>query len=411
EASVRAFVTLNLDGARLAADASTARYKAGRPLSRVDGLPVGIKDIFETEDMPTERGSAFHAGDRTGRDAAHVYALRRGGAVIVGKTVTTEFAMARPGPTRNPFDETRTPGGSSSGTAAGVAAGMFLAGTGSHARGSVIRPASYCGNYAIKPTFGAINRGGCTDVFKSQDHIGVHAGGLRDMWMVARFLSEKAGPDPGHPGLYGPAELTQSSKPRRVAALKTRGWDLTDGASRQAFETFLEALERAGVAVLREADEPRLAEYERLLRDATRVWSKISTYELRWPMQVYRDKDPSLLAPWIVAAVERGETMTLEDYRTALLERDQLRRLHEALHHEIDCYVTLSSPGPAPEGMDVGDAVFNEPSSLLGCPALNAPLLAVDGLPLGVQIMGFAHHDARVCAYAAWMAEAILGAD
>lgn len=403
EPQVKAFVVLNIEGARAAADASTARYKANAALSPVDGMPMGIKDIFETEDMPTQRGSDFHIDDHTGRDAAHVYALRHGGAVFLGKTVTTEFAMARPGPTRNPFDFERTPGGSSSGAAAGVAAGMFIAGTGSHARGSVIRPAGYCGNYAIKPTFGAINRGGCTDVFKSQDHIGVHAGTLGDMWAVAKFMSDKAGSDPGYPGLYGPVHAPAELRPRRVAVLETRGWGLTDAQSQETFTRFTRELSRMGVDVIRKADNPLLAEYERVLLDVTDIWSNVSTYELRWPMQTYRDKDPSKLAPWIVAAVERGERMTLEDYRLTLLRRDYLRSLHHSLEHDIDCYVTLSSPGPAPKGMDVGDAVFNEPSSLLGCPAINVPLLAAEGMPLGVQLMGFPHGDQRLGDIAAWL--------
>jgi Asp-tRNA(Asn)/Glu-tRNA(Gln) amidotransferase A subunit family amidase len=157
---VKAFVSTHLPNARAAADASTERYRKGRPLSPVDGLPIGIKDVFETQDMPTQMNSPLFSDWHTGRDSVHVYVLRRAGALIVGKTVTTEFAQATPGPTRNPFDLTRTPGGSSSGSCAAVGAGMLPVATGSQVRGSIIRPAGYCGNYALKPTFGALNQQG-----------------------------------------------------------------------------------------------------------------------------------------------------------------------------------------------------------------------------------------------------------
>jgi Asp-tRNA(Asn)/Glu-tRNA(Gln) amidotransferase A subunit family amidase len=159
EPVVRAWVVLNQDGAREAADASTARWQAGRPLSAIDGMPVGIKDLLETRDMPTQMGCPAYRGNFPKRDNAAVWALRQAGAVVLGKTVTTELGGAHPGPTTNPFDQTRTPGGSSSGSAAAVGAGMVPATLGTQVGGSVIRPASYCGNYALKPTQGGINRG------------------------------------------------------------------------------------------------------------------------------------------------------------------------------------------------------------------------------------------------------------
>ena len=145
DATVQAFVTLNLEGARKAADAAGKRYKAGKPLSMVDGCPVAIKDIIATADMPTQMNSPAFKGWQSGQDAACVAALRKGGAVIVGKTVTTEFAIGFSGPTTNPFDATRTPGGSSSGTAASVGAGMVPVGLGTQTQASTLRPASYCG--------------------------------------------------------------------------------------------------------------------------------------------------------------------------------------------------------------------------------------------------------------------------
>jgi Asp-tRNA(Asn)/Glu-tRNA(Gln) amidotransferase A subunit family amidase len=161
EDGVGAFVTLNLEGARAAADASTERWKSGSALSPIDGMPVGIKDIMETADMATEQGSPLFVGWQGKRDCAAVAALRQAGAVVLGKTVTTEFAASHPSTTRNPWDHSRTPGGSSSGSAAAVGSGMIPAALGSQVIGSIIRPSSFCGCVGFKPSVGGINRGGC----------------------------------------------------------------------------------------------------------------------------------------------------------------------------------------------------------------------------------------------------------
>jgi len=201
EPVVKAWVVLNLPGAREAADASTDRYRQGRPISSIDGMPIGIKDLIETKDMSTGHGCAAFAGNHTRRDSAIVRALRDAGAVILGKTVTTEMGGAFPGPTTNPFDPSRTPGGSSSGSAAVIGARMVPAAIGTQVGGSLIRPASYCGNCAVKPTMGALHRGERQGY--SQSHVGVHAGSLTDMWRVAIEIARRAGGDPGHPGLFG----------------------------------------------------------------------------------------------------------------------------------------------------------------------------------------------------------------
>jgi len=159
EPVVKAFAALSEASARAAADASAARWKGGRPLSAIDGMPVGIKDLLETKDMPTGMGCGAYRDNFPKRDNAAVWALRQAGAVIVGKTVTAELGGAEPGPTRNPFDAARTPGGSSSGSAAAVGARMLPAAIGTQVGGSIIRPAGFCGNVALKPTQGAVNRG------------------------------------------------------------------------------------------------------------------------------------------------------------------------------------------------------------------------------------------------------------
>ena len=217
EPAVKAWVVLNSPGAREAADASTERYRGGRPLSSIDGMPIGVKDLIETKDMPTEHGCAAFAGNNPRRDSAIVRALRDAGAIILGKTVTTEMGGAFPGPTTNPFDPGRTPGGSSSGSAAAIGARMVPAAIGTQVGGSIIRPASYCGNCALKPTMGALHRGERQGY--SQSHVGVHAGSLADMWHVAIEIARRAGGDPGQPGLFGPPEL-----PRHCARRASPSW-------------------------------------------------------------------------------------------------------------------------------------------------------------------------------------------
>ena len=222
EPGVGAFVCHDIAAARAAADRSSARWRDGRPLSLIDGMPLGIKDIIETADMPTEQGSPLFVGWRTGRDAASVVALREAGAVILGKVVTTEFAATEPRGTRNPWDSERTPGGSSSGSAAAVACGMVPAALGTQVVGSILRPASFCGCVGFKPSVGGINRGGSYDYFSQS--CGVLAASLEDAWLVAVNIAARAGGDPGYPGLQGPSE-----PPRRNVLARWRCCKHPDG--------------------------------------------------------------------------------------------------------------------------------------------------------------------------------------
>src|ERR1700723_1129465 len=183
EPRIGAFVHTNLPAARAAAELSTERWRAGKPLSAIDGIPVGIKDIIETADMPTEMGSPLFAGWGPEKDAANGRALRDAGAVILGKTVTTEFAASEPRGTRNPWNIAHTPGGSSSGSAASVAAGIISAGLGTQVISSTVRPASYCGTVGFQPTVNALNRQGRPD-FPSQSCTGILGASLEDTWQI-----------------------------------------------------------------------------------------------------------------------------------------------------------------------------------------------------------------------------------
>src|SRR5437763_4339772 len=245
--NVGAFVCHDSASARAAADRSAARWRDGHPLSSIDGMPLGIKDIIETADMPTEQGSPLFIGWRAGRDAASVAALREAGAVILGKVVTTEFAATEPRGTRNPWDRERTPGGSSSGSAAAVACGMVPAALGTQVVGSILRPASFCGCIGFKPSVAGLNRGGSFHYF-SQSCPGVLAASLEDAWLVAVNIAARAGGDPGYPGLQGPPEPPPAQRPRALAVLQTAGWEDAAPDARHAFETAAARLAEAGIA-------------------------------------------------------------------------------------------------------------------------------------------------------------------
>ena len=411
EPAVKAFVTLNLDGARKAADASTERYRAGRPLSELDGMPVGIKDVHETEDMPMQVGSPIFEGWSSGWDGACVYALRKAGAAIVGKTVTTEFAFATPGPTRNPWDKTRTPGGSSSGSGAAVGARMIPAATGSQVRGSILRPAAYCGAYTLKASYGAINSLGGFPSAPSLIHVGFITGTLADMWIASHCISRIAGGDPGHPSLAGPPTLPRPEKPRRLIRLDTAGWTATTEETKAAFDEYLGTLAGAGIEIACRSDDPEIEAYERDLMTLRDVIALILTYEGRWPLAMYADRYWELLSPRVQERVVAGRELTPEDYAQALEWCVAFRARHEVFADRADGFITLNQVDPAPTGMPVGDMVYGEPSSVAGCPALNLPLLSVGGMPLGIQLMGYFREDRRIVANAHWLVHTARGID
>jgi len=409
EEDVMAWEIINTDAARAAADEAGARYKAGVPLSLVDGMPVGVKDLIETVDMPTEFGSELFKGHQPLRDAASVYAMRKGGAVVLGKTVTVTFGGGDPARTRNPHDTSRTPGGSSSGTAAAVGGATIPVAIGTHARGSTIRPASFCGTYALKGTFGAINRQGVFSAADSMDHLGVFGGSLSDMWISARHMAKLGGGDPGYPGLFGGDAPPAPKKPARLIRLDTAGWDQTDDATKAAYEEFLGTLTDAGVEIFSRADDPAIESYEQVFADMPELWRSLYRFEFQWPMLQYKERYPDQIPPRLLMGLKEAEGLSQAEYREALNRRVRIRDLHRQLCLRADAFITLSSPGPGPVGMDQGSAVYNEGSSVLGAPAISLPLLAVEGAPVGVQILGQFDEDERLTAVGRWIAEDHFG--
>ncbi len=416
EPVLRALAATDIEGAREAADASAGRWRAGRPLSPVDGMPVGIKDLLETRTMPTEMGCRAYRGNFPKRDNAAVWALRQAGAVVLAKTVTSELGGAHPGPTTNPFDPARTPGGSSSGSAAAVAAGMLPAAIGSQVGGSIVRPAGYCGNIALKPSRGAINRG--ERQASSQSVNGVHANSIEDMWRVAAEIAKRAGGDPGHRGLAGPEDPPPAEKPGRLLAIEGAGWSMLDDASKEAFGRLLEAVEAAGVTVLRPADDPALAALDAELMQASPICYAIIGWEGRWLYRSLADRGPDAISFRARRSLEAAEAMSVADYHAALDGREAAQAAWARALEVVDGALMLSCPGPAhvwagdrpgepPMARPTGDAVFNTPASILFAPAVSMPLIAVGGLPVGAQVMGGQGADARMTGFARWMLEAV----
>ncbi len=414
EPIVRAFASLNRDSARAAADASSQRWAAGAPLSPIDGMPVGIKDLLETKDHPTEMGCEAYRGNFPKRDNAAVWALRQAGAVIFGKTVTAEIGGSHPGPTTNPFDPSRTPGGSSSGSAAAVGARMMPAAIGTQVGGSIIRPAAYCGNVALKPTQGGINRG--ERQATSMSTHGPHAGCIEDMWQVAIEITRRAGGDRGAPGLFGPDTPPTATRPGRLVVLETEGWADLDATTKAGFEVFLDSLRSAGITLLRRRDHGYIEVLEQAVANGRAVCGSITAWENRWSQRALVDAHPNGVSQRAQNGLRRAEAMTPDDYRAALLTRDTAQLAHRVMGPLADGIVTLACPGPAiPWAGDVpgqplhprptGDFVFNALSSMLFAPVVTVPLMGVAGMPVGVQVMGQQHEDARVTGIARWLIE------
>lgn len=407
EPDIKAFVRLDEAGARRAADASGERWRAGRPLSAVDGMPVGIKDCFDVAGLPTEVNCAYFKDNMASVDAAHVDALRRGGAVVLGKTTTTELTMALPAPTNNPWDLRRTPGGSSSGSAAAVAALMLPLATGSQVRGSVIRPASICGVVGFKPTFGALNRQGGVDPSPSLNHLGFLGGTLVDIWEAAHHIAQVVGGDPGCAAFAGGPTLPAARRPVRLARQYTAGWPKTDDASKAAFEDFLRALAAQDVEIVEPSDGTDLAAYEDATARTPEFFFDVMLWEMRWPMLAWRAARPEALSEAIHGYLDKAAALTLEDWRRAHGRREQLRARHRALAGKVDGFITLAHIGPGQLGHPKGGTPwYNDASSAIGAPTFNLPLLAVEGVPLGVQLMGFEGQDEDLAAQARWLLEA-----
>jgi len=410
--SVHAFVTLDVRAARKAADAATRRYKSGRPLSAIDGCPIAVKDIIATADMPTQMNSPIYKGWRPKFDAACVAALRQAGAIIIGKTVTTEFAIGRSGPTRNPFDLTRTPGGSSSGSAAAVACAMAPAALGTQTQGSVLRPAAYCGVVGFKPTHGALHTGGIHLLSATSDHLGVIAATVADAWQVASQISLGA-PSPGVGFLAGAREpLPAPRKPGKLIRLFTRGWTEADSDTRATFDALIDRIKARGIDVTSKDEDPEVADLEVQLERELDGHMDLVAYEMRWPFEHYLTHyGPKMLGPKIRELLARAREITPAHYESLLATRHRLQRIAGAVLARCDGFITLACSGPAPRGLGfTGSRTFPSYASWLGLPAFSLPILTVNELPVGVQLIGRSGADSTLCSSVRWLNDACSSA-
>ena len=404
EATVRAFVCLDVEGARTAADRATARYRQGKSLSPVDGMPVAIKDIIETAELPTQMNSRIFDDWQSNRDAACVYALRQGGAVIIGKTVTTEFATAASGPTCNPHDLTRTPGGSSSGSAAAVATGMVPVALGTQTAGSILRPASYCGVYGFKPSHAALNMGGVHPLSNSHDTLGTLSGSLADGWVTARYIAESVGGTAPHPGLDGPAAMPLAKKPATLALLRTEAWPSVGPDTAAAFERAANTLRATGVSVVDASNNADVATLEELLIGVDKVARTITLFERRWPYLEYLHRYPDRMSETAVARSQDSARISREEFLVALRKQQAIRAQIESMRNRVDGFISLVAAAPAPIGLEsTGDRSFQIFWTLTGTPSVSLPRLSSSGLPVGLQVMGFRDSDAALAALAHWV--------
>ncbi|MEQ3553933.1 amidase [Pseudonocardia nematodicida] len=416
EPVVRAWAFLDEEGARRQADSSTGRWRDGRALSPVDGMPIGVKDVVETKDMPTEYGCAAFSGNFPRRDNAAVAALRQAGAVIVGKTTTAELGGPQPPATTNPFHSGHTPGGSSSGSGAAVGAQMVPACFATQSASSLLRPASFNGNWGLKPSQGAVNRGE-RQAGSTAAH-GAVAACPEDMWHVAIAMAGRAGGDPGWPALRGPGDLPPAHRPFTVAVMETEGWPDLDPASHEAFEQVVEQVRAHGVTVLRREDAP-VERFERALVGATALTTSLLAWEYSWAFRpVYEANPQGVSERGRQFFLDRADEMGPAGYEAALQEQNVVKQAYVAVSGRVDAVLSPASAGPAPAwDPDVpaaagvtwptGNPAFGTVSSLLGAPAVNAPLMSVRGLPYGVQVMGRHGDDARVTAIAHWLREIV----
>lgn len=393
EPAIRAWCHLDTAAVQARAQALDAAGPRG-PLA---GVPVAVKDIVDTADMPTENGTPLDAGRRPQADATVVRRLRAAGALILGKTVTTELACGAASATRNPRAPGRTPGGSSSGSAATVAGGGVPLALGSQTAGSVIRPAAFCGTWGMKPSFGAIPRTGVTRLCRTLDHVGVFAGSAQDVALGIDALSGDDGLDQASAG-RAPTRLVAAlalplGQPR-IALIREPAWDEVEPGAAAAYEAAATDLGAEALAL-----GPAFAR-------AKAVHRGIMRREIAHVFTPWWERGAAQLSDIAREHVEEGLEIDADAYLSLLDEADAMRTAFAQAMRPYDAALTPAAAGPAPEGLAfTGNRAQQSLWTMLGVPAVNVPRLSVDGLPLGLQAIGRFGADAATLRAAAWCAE------
>lgn len=387
---------LALEQARRA-DESRRRGQTTGPLH---GVPVGIKDIVDTFDLPTECGTVLCAGRTPSRDASLVARLREAGAVILGKTVTTELAVYTPGKTRNPHNADRTPGGSSSGSAAAVAAFMTPLSVGTQTNGSVIRPASFCGVFGFKPSFGRISRRGVLGQSRPLDTVGMFARNLGDLALISDVLMvyEQQDPDMQPRARPGISRMLAQSPPvdPRLAFVRTPAWSRADQTTKDAFRELVEHFDDRVDIVDLPSSFDRAHEDHKLIMEADLARSFGRFYR----------SGGEKMSEKLRGMIEQGQRVLATDYNDALGRIEEYNDLLAEFFVDYDAFLTPSTPGEAPDLATTGDPVFCTIWTLCGTPALNLPVFqGPSGMPLGAQLVGAKGDDARLFRTARWLTE------
>lgn len=383
EPDVKAWAFLDAERARERARLADAWRASGQLLGPLHGLPVGVKDVFDTVDMPSEYGSATLRGRQPAKDADAVAMLRRAGAIVIGKTATSEFGMYHPSPTRNPRDLSRTPGVSSSGSAAAVVDHMVPLGLGTQHTASTTLPASFCGAFAFKPSLGFTSMAGSNVLVPRLAHLGLLARSISDLCLFA--------------GVFDPAlaEVRPVVQAPRLGFVKGPGWTTTDEDAREAIEALIKALPATVVPV----DLP--VEFE----DAPDITIGLLNAHLAYRFGAAPDATVQRYCAPLRDGIESGRKISAERYLALDGQADRLVELAGRLFDDIDAIITLSAPGEAPLLQDgPGAGVMSMPWSLCGLPTISLPLLTGrHGLPIGVQLIGCHGGDARLLRVAAWL--------
>ena len=401
EPTIHAWDYLARDNARKQAEIADKARRQGAPMGALHGVPLGVKDIFDTFDMPTQYGTPLHKDRRPREDAFAVERLRSQGAIMLGKTSTTELATYAPGvtKTRNPHNPEHTPGGSSSGSAAAVAAGHVPAALGTQTNGSVIRPASFCGVWGYKPSFGAISRTGVLRQAPALDQVGVLAATLQDAGLVAQHMMVHDSRDSAMrpraaPDLQAAAGELPPVTPL-MAFVKTPVWDQAESETQEAFAELSQALGEAITEIALPESFAHIHTMHKTVMEAEIARNYHRDYE----------RGADQLSDSLRGQIERGREVRAVDYIRSAESIGALAAIADEILNDYDAFLTPAAPGTAPHGLDdTGSAAFCTIWTYLGMPALSIPLMTgSNGLPMGVQLVAARGDDARLFRMANWL--------
>ncbi len=361
------------------------------PLGPLHGVPIGVKDIIATARLPTEYGSPIYGGNQAGFDGPCVALSRAAGAIVMGKTVTTEFALRHPAATRNPRNPAYTPGGSSSGSAAAVADGMVALAFGTQTLGSVIRPAAYCGIVGFKPSHGTISRAGVKPLSDALDTIGVFARTVEDAALFAGTLGDRPLPDFSEGAGAAP----------RIGFCRTAQWPEADDATQSALEDAVVCLDKAGARIAALDLPPSF--------DSLAAAVTICNYDCYRSLAHERLTAPDLISPWLSDMLEGAAAIDRPAYEAALTLGAMCRRQIDGIFREVDVILAPSAPSAAPAGLEsTGNPIFSQMWTLLHVPCVTLPVFTgPGGLPIGAQVIGPRNGDTRLLMAAEWVRRAL----